>query len=217
MTEDQPEPSSSRWHRDVWFDAVWDSDGPKPNERLLAYTFARYAGRKRVTWCPWNELQKRSGIKSRDAIHRAIRGLVEGGWLVEVQRARQYYSARYELTIPEAQESVKRTSEGSVSRTSEAARGPLKSSRRPLKSSRGPLNGPEASTTSYEQKLGTGATLPPPPLRGNDDPSGRRSTDQGDLRLERGTDQTDLDTQPTTAHVRNENVVPIFSRKKAAQ
>lgn len=88
------------WPRDVWLDALWDAEGLKPNERVVAYAYARYAGRRDVSWCSWDELRRRTGIRSRDAISRALAGLIGAGWLTEVSKARQHYSARYRLTIP---------------------------------------------------------------------------------------------------------------------
>lgn len=120
QSDDQGEGSGDRWPRDIWIDAMWNNDALKPNERVVAYAYYRYAGSKRTTWCAWNELRARTGIKSRDALNRAIKGLIDGGWLREAKSARQHYSAIYRMTIP-AQQSVSRTpdeSQGSISRTS---------------------------------------------------------------------------------------------------
>lgn len=53
-----------------------------------------------MSWCTWEELRRRTGIRSRDSLSRAITGLVSGGWLVVVEKARQHRSARYRLVIP---------------------------------------------------------------------------------------------------------------------
>lgn len=98
-----------QWPRDKWLEAIWESDVLTANERCVAYVYARYAGKLDISWCVWDELRKRSGIKSRDAINRAIKGLLAGGWLELTEPARQHYSARYRLTIP--QQSARRTPE----------------------------------------------------------------------------------------------------------
>lgn len=144
-----------RWPRDIWLDAIWDCPDVKPNERAVAYAYARYAGASDTTWCPWDELKRRTGIRSRDALSRAISGLIEAGWIVEVERARQHYSARYRLTV--AQQSISRTpgSQESVSRTPgvaqpSASRTPEQSSR-PSPETSSPFNGPDLSNGPLEQ------------------------------------------------------------------
>ena len=104
-------PSATAWPRDRWLDALWDCETLKPRERAVAYVYARYAGSKSTSWCSWDELIRRTSIRSRTTISDAIAGLVEGGWLVEVEPARQHYSARYALEVPKAQQSSKRTAE----------------------------------------------------------------------------------------------------------
>lgn len=219
MTQDQPE-QPSRWHRDVWFDAIWADRAPKPNERIVAYVFARYAGKLKVTWCTWDELRRRTGIKSRDGISRAISGLIDSGWLKEIEKARQHRSARYELTIPGAQQSATRTAEQSGKQTSGSASSPgngLPSSpadetSSPSPETRSPFGGPEVSNQPKDHIDQTGGhAAPRTPLR-EDDPSGRPN-DQGDLLSERGTDQTDLGTQPTT-RASPENVIEFAARRR---
>ncbi len=144
-----------RWPRDTWLDAIWDCPDVKPNERAVAYAYARYSGSTDITWCPWDELKRRTGIRSRDALSRAISGLVEAGWIVEVERARQHYSARYRLTVaqqsvsrtPEIQESASRTSgtvQVSASRTSERPSSPSGETS-------SPFNGPDLSNGPLEE------------------------------------------------------------------
>jgi hypothetical protein len=86
--------------QDQWLDAMWEQPALKPNERAVAYAYARYAGGGETTSCTWDELKRRTGIRSRDALSRAIFGLVTAGWLVKVEAARQHYSVRYQLAIP---------------------------------------------------------------------------------------------------------------------
>jgi hypothetical protein len=222
LTQDKPEPAA-RWHRDVWFDAIWADRAPKPNERIVAYVFARYAGKQNVTWCTWDELRRRTGIKSRDGVSRAISGLIESGWLKEIEKARQHRSPRYELTIPGIQQSGKQTSEppqqsakqtsGSSSSTGNGLpSSPADETSSPFPETRGPFGGPEVSNevkNHIDQNGGHAA--PRTPLR-EDDPSGR-PTDQGDSLSQRGTDQTDLGTQPTT-RASPENVIDFASRRR---
>jgi hypothetical protein len=104
-------PSATAWPRDRWLDALWDCETLKPRERAVAYVYARYAGSKSTSWCSWDELIRRTSIRSRTTISDAIAGLVEGGWLVEVEPARQHYSARYALEVPKAQQSKKWTAD----------------------------------------------------------------------------------------------------------
>lgn len=91
---------AEKWPRDLWLDAIWENEGLKPNERAVAFAYARFAGKEDATWCSWAELARRTGIKSKDAIWRAVSGLVAGGWLVQVQKPRQHRSAVYRLTCP---------------------------------------------------------------------------------------------------------------------
>lgn len=89
-----------KWHRDLWFAAMWEDENVKPNERVVAYAYSRFAGRGELSWCAWAELRRRTGIKSKDAIWRAIRGLVDTGWLKQEESPRQHRSAVYRLTVP---------------------------------------------------------------------------------------------------------------------
>lgn len=201
---------TDRWLRDEWLDAMWDAVSLTPNQRAVAYAFFRYAGKKGVTWCPWKELHRRTGIKSRDGISRAIHGLLDSGWLLEVDRARQYYSARYLLIIPEVQESGTQTPEESVKQTTEDPRSPFNGARSPSPDTRSPFNGPDSSNNPSDTPFQPGGhAAPQTPLRG-DDPSGHLN-DQRDLPTSVVTDQMDLATQPTT-RVHVENVVDFTSR-----
>lgn len=92
--------ADDRWPRDLWLDALWEAEHLRPNERLVAHVFARYAGRETTTWCSWDELRRRTGLRSRDAIWRALQGLLTAGWLAGVSPPRQHSSAVYRMTGP---------------------------------------------------------------------------------------------------------------------
>ncbi len=201
---------TDRWLRDEWLDAMWDSVSLSPNQRAVAYAFFRYAGKKGVTWCPWKELHRRTGIKSRDGISRAIRGLLDGGWLLEVDRARQYYSARYLLVIPDVQESGTQTPEKSGRQTAEGPSSPFPDTSSPFPDASSPFGGPDSSNNPSNTPFQPGGhAAPQTPLRG-DDPSGHLN-DQGDLPTSVVTDELALTTEPTT-RARRENVVELTSR-----
>lgn len=99
-----------RWPRDDWLDALWDCEDPalKPAERTMAYTYARYAGKTDLTWCPDEEMRRRTGISSRDTLNKTRKTLISRGWLVEVERPRQHRSGRYRMTIPESEGEMRR-------------------------------------------------------------------------------------------------------------
>lgn len=210
------DPSESRWPRDTWLDAIWESEALKPNERVLAHAFARYAGKKKTTWCSWEELRRRTGIRSKNGVWSALKGLIDSGWLKETAKARQHYSARYELTIPTGQGSSSGTPESTQESPKETAGGapevPEMTPEVPEMTPRGPSQGPDISKDLSNGSLQPGGhAAPQTPLR-QDDPPGR-PTDQSNPPTVVATDQTDLATQPTT-RVRRENIVPIFSRQK---
>jgi len=205
--------TSAPWHRDVWMDAVWDST-LKPNERAVAYAFYRYAGNKKTSWCTWEELIRRTGIKSRNGVWLALKSLIELGWLEESEKARQHYSARYKLVIPPVQESPVGTPETSPTGTPEDPDVPHGDPDVPEMNSDVPLGDPTLLTHPSNTPFQPGGhAAPQTPLRG-DDPSGHL-TDSSDSPIQGGTDQNELATQPTT-RARAENVVPIFSRTEAA-
>ncbi|WBQ02998.1 hypothetical protein [Kribbella sp. CA-293567] len=92
------------WFRDKYAEAVWGSDSLRPNEKLVALTYAEYAGDetkpdKDDAWVTWAELSLRTGLRSKDAINRALRGLEAAGWLIQLTKARQHKSPRYRLVI----------------------------------------------------------------------------------------------------------------------
>jgi hypothetical protein len=92
-----------RWPREAWLDAMWDdASALTPNARVVAYAYGRYAKSGDVTWCPYPELMRRTGITRRAAVSAAIKALVEAGWLTVVEHARGRRSTRFRLTLPAA-------------------------------------------------------------------------------------------------------------------
>lgn len=110
-----------RWPREDWVDAVWASETLKPLQRLVAFSYARHAGDRTISWVSESQLQTDTGL-SRDAARRARDGLVEAGWLVLESKARQQYAARYRLVIVERerQTTSSRTPQTTSSRTSDS-------------------------------------------------------------------------------------------------
>ena len=90
----------NRWPREEYLDAVFRCPDLKPNERLVAQVFAFYAMDGTVAYAAPETIRQHTGIRSRDAMWRAIKGLVDAGWLVQVEKARQHYSPRYRIRIP---------------------------------------------------------------------------------------------------------------------
>lgn len=103
-------PKKAATFRSRYSDAVWEPNALRPNEKLVALTYIRYAGAKDprtgeqadddVAWVDWITLSEHTGIRSRDGINRAVRGLVDAGWMHQIEAARQHRSPRYRLTIP---------------------------------------------------------------------------------------------------------------------
>lgn len=90
--------------RDRYTDAIWGHNALRPNERLVALAFAKYAGSKDnpddVSWVTWVTLSTMTGIRSKDALNRAMKGLVQAGWMNLIEARRQQRAPRYQLTIP---------------------------------------------------------------------------------------------------------------------
>ena len=126
------------WHRERWSEAVWSSD-LRPLERLVALAYADHAHDRQVAWVTYPRLMQRTGL-SRDAVARAIRGLVEGGWLVVETPARQHRAPVYRLSTP-VQQSAPQTAEPVDNDTSGPGDGPLieSSSPPPVTSSPSPV------------------------------------------------------------------------------
>jgi len=187
MTKDKDEP----WPRDRWMDAVWECEALNPSQRAVLYAYYRFAGRADVSWCPWPELMRRTGIRSRDTVNRVLKQLVKDGWLTEAERARQHRAARYKLTVPDSQGSENRTAEhasqGSENRTPEEPRGPILSVQgSDFASSEDRFSDPTTQRPTEETQTG-GHAAPRTPLRG-ETPSGPRNEQASEL-PERGTSQ----------------------------
>lgn len=93
------------WFRDEYVQAVWECDVLRPNEVLVALVYADHAGDpdnpgNDVSWVVWRRLSQRTGIRSKDALSRAMQGLVAAGWLELAEEKRQHRSPRYRLLIP---------------------------------------------------------------------------------------------------------------------
>lgn len=103
------DPDDSARHH--WTDAVWASDALRPLEKLVALVYAKHAGAgiERV-WVTFDTLVAHTN-QSRSAASRALHGLRDKGWLIEVEKARQHRAARYRLNVPS------RTEDGRLSRT----------------------------------------------------------------------------------------------------
>jgi hypothetical protein len=132
---------------------MWEDATLSAPERALAFVYARYAGRNDYSWCTWDELIKRSGIRSRATIGKHLASLQAKGWLTEKEPPRQHYSARYLLTDPTAQQ-FKNCTAGDQLTESPVVQFLTSSSSIPV---------PEYSDTEVREK--NGGTLPPDPLR----------------------------------------------------
>lgn len=91
---------ATKWHRDLWADAVWSSD-LRPNERLVALCYADHAGPKETAWVTTRRLQARTGL-SNSAVKRARQTLIARGWLDELEPATPSTAAVYALAVPTA-------------------------------------------------------------------------------------------------------------------
>jgi hypothetical protein len=95
------------WFRDLYADAVKNCGyALRPNEKLIALIYADYAGdadnpRNNVSWVSWPELSEKTGIRSKDALNRALRGLEKTGWLKLKDKRTQHKSPRYWIVIPD--------------------------------------------------------------------------------------------------------------------
>lgn len=94
------------WYRDQYADAVRDCGyALRPNEKLVALVYADHAGDPEkpgndVAWVSWPRLSEQTGIRSKDALNRAVRHLEKRGWLVLAEGRRQHKSPRYRIAIP---------------------------------------------------------------------------------------------------------------------
>lgn len=97
------------WFRDEYAEAVWECASLRPNEKLVALTYADHAGDpgkpgNDVAWVVWRRLSERTGIRSKTSLSRAVRALEAAGWMVLVEGKKQHYSPRYRLVIPDQPE-----------------------------------------------------------------------------------------------------------------
>lgn len=96
--------------RHAYTDALWEPNALRPNEILVALAYVKYAGAKdpktghrapeNVAWVAWVELSDMTKIRSKDALNRAVKGLVEAGWMEQIEGRKQHRAPRYRLTIP---------------------------------------------------------------------------------------------------------------------
>lgn len=101
------------WFRDEYVQAIWECDVLRPNEILVALAYADHAGDPEnpsndISWVVWRRLSQRTGIRSKDGLSRALKGLVDAGWLELAEEKRQHRSPRYRLLIP-AEPEVRQT------------------------------------------------------------------------------------------------------------
>lgn len=96
----------------------------KPLEVLVATIYADHAADGRTAWVTLDRLRERSKL-SRDAAHRALKGLVAKGLLVVVQKAKQHRATVYALVIPD---DLSSTGDGPLVQSSSTSPGPLSQS-----------------------------------------------------------------------------------------
>jgi hypothetical protein len=99
--------SAGRWFRDVYRDAVWESETLTANEKAVAETYARHArdvnGQKSASadtaWVEYQRLMAKAGIGRRANVSAATKQLVKDGWLV-IHRQSGRRPTVYRLAIP---------------------------------------------------------------------------------------------------------------------
>lgn len=111
---------AEKWPRDLWLEAIWEDGALKPGERVVAYVFARFAGRDDVAWCSYPEMMRRTGMRDRTTVSTAIKGLTKAGWLDTVAGARQHRSPVYRLVCPLQQSGIPTDQQSGIP-TSEAS------------------------------------------------------------------------------------------------
>lgn len=87
------------WPRDTFARAVWRSS-LKPLERLVALAYADHAGDQDTAGVAYPQLLAWTGLSSNGAVHKAVEGLREAGWLMLAEPASGRRAARYALCIP---------------------------------------------------------------------------------------------------------------------
>ncbi|MEV5211263.1 hypothetical protein AB0K35_27705 [Micromonospora sp. NPDC053740] len=99
--------ATGRWFRDVYRDAVWESEDLSATEKAVAETYARHARDKDddksatadLAWLTYPRLMVKAGIGRRANVSAAVVSLVAQGWLTVVREASRRPTL-YRLTIP---------------------------------------------------------------------------------------------------------------------
>lgn len=97
---------ASRWPRDRYVRAVWESD-LKALNRLVCLAYADHARKGDTAWLTLDRLAEVTGMARSTAAAR-LADVVDLGWLVLVEQGRQHRASRYRLVDP-AQQSGSRT------------------------------------------------------------------------------------------------------------
>lgn len=92
--------STSPTPRQMWRDEIWNADGLTASQKLVALVFEKFAGRGvGSVFATRAELIRLTSL-SRTTVIACVKALVERGYLVEVEPARQHRSTRYRLETP---------------------------------------------------------------------------------------------------------------------
>ena len=94
-----PGDSSGLWWRSKWMESIFSADDLKPLEVLVAAVYADHSRNQRVAWVTGERLMQRTKL-SKDASHRALKGLETKGYLVAIERKHRRPTT-YALVIPE--------------------------------------------------------------------------------------------------------------------
>lgn len=104
---------ASRWPRDAYVRAVWESD-LKALNRLVCLAYADHARKGDTAWLTLDRLADVTGMARSTAAAR-LSDVVDLGWLVLVEQGRQHRASRYRLVDPSNQQSGSRTPEAESS------------------------------------------------------------------------------------------------------
>ncbi|RKR92682.1 hypothetical protein BDK92_7160 [Micromonospora pisi] len=104
---------SGRWFRDIYRDAVWESEHLSADQKAVLETYARHArnaaGDKGpdadLAWLTYPRLMAKSGIRRRAKVPAIVDSLVAAGWLALVHEAPRR-STIYRLVVPVVSSSV---------------------------------------------------------------------------------------------------------------
>lgn len=99
--------NAARWYRDLYSDAVWESETLNAAEKAVAETYARHArderGEKSAAadraWVTYPRLMAKAGIGRRAKVAEVVDRLEEAGWLEVLERVSRR-ATLYRLTIP---------------------------------------------------------------------------------------------------------------------